>query len=94
MGRFHVNRGALEPSHNGAYFSDLVVAFNLMISNTFFKHRMGHLATWQHETTKRWYVKDYILVFGNAMHGVINHRVYASVQHRLTDHCLLVLSMP
>jgi hypothetical protein len=43
---------------------------------------MGHLTTWQHETTKRWYVKDYILVFGNATRGVINRRVYTTSTHR------------
>jgi hypothetical protein len=50
---------------------------------------LGHLA----KATKRWYVKDYILVSRNAMRGVTDCRVYASVQHRLTDHRLLVLSL-
>jgi hypothetical protein len=71
----------------------LVVAFNLMIANTFFKHCLSHLATWRHEATKRWYVKDYIFVSRSAMCGVTNCRVYASVQHRLIDHRLLVLSL-
>jgi len=62
VGRFHVNRGALEPSHNGACLTNLAVVFNLKIANTFFKYHMGYLATWQHKVTKRWYVKDYILV--------------------------------
>ncbi len=79
MGRFHVNRGALEPSHNGAFLIDLVATFNLRIANTFFKHRLGHLVIWRHDATKRWYVKDYILVFGSAMHGVTDCQVYASV---------------
>jgi hypothetical protein len=89
-----MNRSALQPSHNGAYLIDLVDAFNLTIANTFinfFKHRLGHLAIQRHEATKRWYVKDYILVFGSAMRGVIDCRMYVSVQHRLTDHHLLVL---
>jgi hypothetical protein len=93
VGRFHVNQGALEPSHNGACLTDLATAFNLRIANTFFKHHLGHLATWQHEATKRWYVNDYILVFGSAMRGVTNCQVYANVQHRLIDHRLLVLSL-
>ncbi len=79
VGRFHVNRGALEPSHNGAYLIDLAAAFNFRIANTFFKHRLGHLAIWRHEATKRSYVKDYILVSGSAMRGVTDYRVYASV---------------
>ncbi len=78
MGRFHLNRGAFEPSHNGAYLIDLVAAFNLRIANTFFKHCLGHLATWRHEVTKRWYVKDYIIVSRSAMRGVIDCWVYAS----------------
>jgi len=49
VGRFHVNQGALEPSHNGAYLIDMVAAFNLRIANTFFKHRLSHLATWRHK---------------------------------------------
>jgi hypothetical protein len=71
----------------------MAAAFNLRIANTFFKHHLDHLATWRHEVTKLWYVKDYILVFGSAMHGVIDCWVYANVQHRLTDHRLLVLSL-
>jgi hypothetical protein len=57
----------------------LSAAFNLRIANTFFKHWLGHLATWQHKATKPWYVEDYILVFGSAMCGVTNCRVYANV---------------
>ncbi len=91
MGRFNVNQGALEPSHNGACLIDLAAAFNLKIANTFFKHRLGHLATWRHKVTKCWYVKDYILVSGSAMHGVIDCRMYTSVKHRLIDHYLMVL---
>jgi hypothetical protein len=56
----------------------LVAAFNLRIANTFFKHCLGHLATWRHEVTKRWYVKDYIIVSRSAMRGVIDCWVYAS----------------
>jgi hypothetical protein len=93
MGHFHVNQGALEPSHNGACLIDLVVAFNLKIANTFFKHRLGHLVTWQHEAIKRWYVKNNILVSRSAMRGVIDCPVYANAQHRLTDHRLPVLSL-
>jgi len=70
VGRFHMNQGALEPNHNGACLIDLVAAFHLKIANTFFKHRLGHLETWWHEATKRWYVKDYVFVYGSAMHGV------------------------
>jgi len=81
VGRFHMNRGAFELSHNGACLIDLAAAFNLRIANTFFKHCSGHLATWQHEATKCWYVKDYILISGSAMRGMTDCWVYASVQH-------------
>ncbi|CAK9261836.1 unnamed protein product [Sphagnum jensenii] len=76
-----MNRGALEPSHNGACFTDLVVAFNLMIANTFFKHCLSHLATWRHEATKRWGLWDgealYVLDVKAAFEGAVLNRFLA-----------------
>jgi hypothetical protein len=44
--KFHLHRGAVKPSHNGARLLDLVAVFHLRATNTFFKHRLGHLVTW------------------------------------------------
>jgi endonuclease/exonuclease/phosphatase family metal-dependent hydrolase len=89
--KFHLHRGAAEPSDNGARLLNLAATFHLRVANTFFKHRLGHLATWQHTTTHRWYVKDYILVFGSVMQGVSNCRVFSRVNHGPNDHPLLIL---
>jgi len=48
---------------------------------------------WQHAATKHWYVKDYILVFGSAMRGVSDCRVFRSVHHGPNDHYLLGVSL-
>jgi hypothetical protein len=92
-GKFHLHRGVAEPSDNGARLLDLAASFHLWATNTFFKHHCAHLATWQHASTRRWYVKDYILVFGNAMQGVSDYRVFRSVHHGPNDHCLLGVSL-
>ncbi len=49
--KFHLHRGVVEPFDNVARLLDLVVAFHLRATNTFFKHCLGHLATWQHVAT-------------------------------------------
>ncbi len=91
--KFHLHRGATEPSDNGARLLDLATSFHLRAANTFFKHHRAHLAMWQHAATKRWYVKDYILVSGSAMWGVSDCRVFRSVHHGPSDHCLLGVSL-
>jgi endonuclease/exonuclease/phosphatase family metal-dependent hydrolase len=92
-GKFHLHRGAAEPSDNGARLLDLAASFHLRAANTFFKHHRVHLATWQHAGTKCWYVKDYILVSGSAMWGVSDCHVFYSVHHGPSDHCLLGVSL-
>jgi hypothetical protein len=67
---------------NGACLLDLAASFHLRAANTFFKHHRAHLATWQHAATKRWYVKDYILVSSSAMRGVSDCRIFRSVHLR------------
>jgi hypothetical protein len=71
----------------------MVASFHLQAANTFFKNHRAHLATWQHATTKRWYVKDYILVSGSAMRGVSDCCVFCNVHHGPSDHCLLGVSL-
>lgn len=93
IGKFHLNRGVVEPLDNGAHLLDLVASFHLRAANTFFKHRRAHLTTWQHAATKRWYVKDYILVSGSTMRGVSDCRVFRNVHHGPSDHCLLGVSL-
>jgi endonuclease/exonuclease/phosphatase family metal-dependent hydrolase len=90
-GKFHLHWGVAEPLDNGARLLHLAASFHLRAANTFFKHHRAHLATWQHAATKRWYVKDYILVSGSAMRGVSDSRVFRSVHHGPSDHCLLVM---
>jgi len=82
-----------KPSDNGARLLDMVASFHLRAANTFFKHHCAHLATWQHATTKRWYVKEYILVSGSAMRGVSDCCVFRNVHHGPSDHCLLGVSL-
>jgi hypothetical protein len=89
--KFHLHRGVTKPSDNGARLLDLAATFHFRAANTFFKHRLGHLATWQHTTTHRWYVKDYILVFGSAMQGVNDCRVFSHMNHGPNNHLLVLL---
>jgi hypothetical protein len=72
---------------------DMVASFHLQAANTFFKHHRAHLAMWHHATTKRWYIKDYILVSGSTMRGVSDCCVFRSVHHGPSDHCLLGVSL-
>jgi len=85
--------GCGRASDNGARLLDLAASFHLWAANIFFKHHRAHLATWQHVTTKRWYVKDYILVSGSTMRGVRDCRIFRSVHHGPSDHCLLGVSL-
>jgi len=63
------------------------------VANTFFPHRPGHLGTWRHPATQRWYVKDYILCSRSLMCGVSDCGVFTSVCHGNSDHCLLVVTL-
>jgi hypothetical protein len=60
VGRHHLHHDKAA-SDNGERFLDLAGSFGLYVANTFFPNRLGHLVTWFHPLTKRWYVKDYIM---------------------------------
>jgi hypothetical protein len=93
ISKFHLHQGAVEPFDNGARLFNLVIIFHLRATNTFFKHRLGHLATWHHIAIRHCYVKDYILVSNNVMQGVNDCHVFFSMNHRPINHHLLVLSL-
>jgi hypothetical protein len=52
IGKFHLHQAATKPfdnpSDNGPHLLNLATTFHLRTTNTFFKHLLGHLVTWQH----------------------------------------------
>jgi hypothetical protein len=92
MGWHHLHHDEA-PSHNGECFLDLATSFGLHVANTFFPHWLGHLGTWFHPPTQRWYVKDYIMCSHSLMCGVLDYRVFTNVCHGNNDHRLLASTL-
>ncbi|CAF4531784.1 unnamed protein product, partial [Rotaria sp. Silwood2] len=64
----HVIRSGVGPftvdieNENGSKLIDFCEMNNIIISNTFFKHKLMHQTSWMHPRTKKWHMIDYTLV--------------------------------
>jgi hypothetical protein len=64
----HVVRSSLGPftidieNENGARLIDFCEMNNILISNTFFKHKQMHQTSWMHPRNKTWHMIDHTLV--------------------------------
>ncbi|CAM4828709.1 unnamed protein product [Rotaria magnacalcarata] len=52
-------------NENGVRLTDFCQTNNLIISNTFFKHKRAHQKSWMHPGTKIWHTLDYTLINKN-----------------------------
>ena len=64
----HVARSSLGPfttdieNENGSRLMDFCEINNIIVSNTFFKHKLVHQTSWMHPRNKIWHMIDYTLI--------------------------------
>ena len=77
-------------NENGQRLTDFCAHNDLIISNTFFKHKRVHQTTWMHPGTKEWHMLDYTLVNRKFRTSVEDVRVLRSCAGVIgTDHHLV-----
>lgn len=77
-------------NENGERLVDFCLMNDLIITNTFYKHKPIHQYTWMHPGNKQWHLLDYIIInrkFRSSVHDVRVHRSAAGAIG--TDHHLL-----
>ncbi|CAF2869532.1 unnamed protein product [Rotaria sp. Silwood2] len=75
---------------NGQRLIDFCSINNLVISNTFFQHKLIHQKSWMHPGSKRWHTLDYTLVNQKFRSSVKNARFYRKAADVIaTDHHLM-----
>ena len=83
-----------EINYNGERLIDFCSINNLIVSNTFFKHKPIHQKSWMHPGQKTWHMLDYNLVnkqFRSSVEDVRVHRTAAGAIG--TDHHLLRIKL-
>ena len=73
---------------NGELLLSLCSEFNLVITNTFFRHKEHHKNTWMHPHSKQWHLLDYIITRRNDLSEVHDTRVMRGA-YCATDHLML-----
>jgi hypothetical protein len=77
-------------NENGIRLTDFCELNNLIISNTFFKHKLTHQTSWMHPRTKRWHMIDYTLVNKKFRSSVEDVRMFRKAVGAIgTDHHLM-----
>ena len=77
-------------NENGQRLTDFCTHNDLIITNTFFKHKPVHQTTWMHPVTKEWHTLDYTLVNRKFRSSVEDVRVLRSCAGAIgTDHHLV-----
>ncbi|CAF4361549.1 unnamed protein product, partial [Rotaria magnacalcarata] len=77
-------------NENGVRLTDFCQTNNLIISNTFFKHKCAHQKFWMHPGTKIWHTLDYTLINKNFRSTIEDVRFYRRAAGGIeTDHHLM-----
>ncbi|CAM4844407.1 unnamed protein product [Rotaria magnacalcarata] len=77
-------------NENGEKLIDLSTINNLIITNTFFKHKLVHQTSWMHPGNKQWHMIDYILVNKKFRSSIEDCRMYRKAAGAIgTDHHLM-----
>ena len=83
--------GVGEVNGNGKRWLDLCVTNELLITNTWFRHKLQHQYTWHSngDRSNSGHVTDYILVSAKHCSSVMDTRVYGGAYHQ-SDHELVI----
>eukprot|EP00795_Rhopilema_esculentum_P001380 gene1380-15783_t len=73
---------------NGELLLSLCSELNLVITNTFFRHKEHHKNTWMHPRSKQWHLLDSIITRRNDLSEVHDTRVMRGA-YCATDHLML-----
>ena len=82
------HHGIGRTNDNGQRLLDFCSYHHLCVTNTLFKNKDLHKASWRHPRSKTWHQLDLILTRQNNTHNVQNTRVYHSADCN-TDHSLI-----
>ena len=82
--------GKGNPNSNGDTLLNFAKSNNLVITNTFFKHKIAHRTTWQSPNGKQKNQIDFILIKKNKEIRMIDSRSYGGM-HTSSDHKLVLL---
>ena len=92
----HVIRSGIGPftvdieNENGTRLIDFCEINNIIISNTFFKHKLVHQTSWMHPRNKKWHMIDYTLVNKKFRSSVEDVRMLRGAAGTIgTDHHLM-----
>ncbi|CAM4848500.1 unnamed protein product [Rotaria magnacalcarata] len=77
-------------NENGARLVDWCEINNIVVSNTFFQHKLLHQTSWMHPGNKIWHMIDYTLVNKKFRSSVEDVRMYRRASGAIgTDHHLM-----
>jgi hypothetical protein len=77
-------------NENGERLVDFIAINNLVVMNTFFKHKTIHQSTWMHPSTKKCHLLDYNLVNRRVRSSIEDVRFYRRTTGSIdTDHHLM-----
>ncbi|CAF0883692.1 unnamed protein product [Rotaria sordida] len=77
-------------NENGGKLIDLCTINNIIVTNTFFKHKLVHQTSWMHPGSKQWHMLDYTLVNKKFRSSIEDCRMYRKAAGAIgTDHHLM-----
>jgi hypothetical protein len=77
-------------NENGTRLTEFCSINNIIVSNTFFQHKLVHQTSWMHPGTKVWHMLDYTLVNKKFRSSVENVRMFRRAAGAIgTDHHLM-----
>ncbi|CAF3323508.1 unnamed protein product [Rotaria sp. Silwood2] len=77
-------------NENGTRLMDFCMMNNIIISNTFFQHKLIHQTSWMHPGSKIWHILDYTLVNKKFRSSIEDCRMYRRAAGAIgTDHHLM-----
>ena len=77
-------------NENGTKLIEFCSINNIIVSNTFFQHKLVHQTSWMHPGTKVWHMLDYTLVNKKFRSSVENVRMFRRATGAIgTDHHLM-----
>ncbi|CAF4230155.1 unnamed protein product [Rotaria magnacalcarata] len=92
----HIAKSSVGPftvdveNENGTRLTDSCEINNIIVSNTFFKHKLAHQTSWMHPRNKIWHMIDYTLVNKKFRSSVEDVRMFRRAAGAIgTDHHLM-----